>query len=356
MEKVRIGLIGVGNVARLHARGYKESPNAELYALCDVNEKTLQQRMGEWSAKKAYANYNELLADPSVEAVEVITPHHLHAPIGIAALDAGKHLSMQKPMAISVEECDALIAAAHRSGRIFRVFENFRYYPPLLRAKALLDSGAIGEPLSLRMKAFQGNMGKDWKIPYDRWSWRFDPKRGGGGRIALDYGYHMFSIAIWLLGDVEKIFSWITYRRIQYDWLLDSPMMVIWKYKNAEKYGSFDMVTSDDLLVQGKYVPEDEWFEITGSRGLIWVNRCTSALLDRPPVVMYRDGVTTEYSDMDTDWVASFLAGTHDFATAIREERQPSMTGEEGKKVFQFCRAVELSAKEKREVILDDVR
>jgi predicted dehydrogenase len=79
-------------------------------------------------------------------------------------------------------------------------------------------------------------------------------------------------------------------------------------------------------------------------------------LLDRPPVVMYRDGTTTEFSDMDTDWAASFVAGMHDFVDAIFEGRQPPLTGEEGKVVLQFCRAVQLSAKEGREVRPEEIK
>lgn len=361
MEKIRVGLIGVGNVARHHARGHLENSRAELYAVCDANETRVEERKIQWGAKKAYADYRQLLDDPNVDAVEVLTPHHLHESIGVAALQAGKHVSMQKPMAISSSECDSLIEAAKGSKQQFRVFENFHYYPPLVRAKELLDSGAIGTPVSLRMRAFQGTMrrdweGKDWEIPYERWSWRFDRSRGGGGRITLDYGHHMFSTALWLLGDVEKVYSWITYRKIQHDWLLDSPMIAIWQHSDAGQYGSLEMVSSDDLLVQGKYLPEDEWFEITGTHGLIWVTRCTSQLVDRAPVVMYRDGVTTEFSDMDADWGASFVAGVRDFVEGILEQRTLSLTAEQGKRVFHFCRAVELSAAEGREVRLDDPR
>ena len=169
----------------------------------------------EWGAPKAYPDYRALLADPHVDAVEVITPHHLHAPMGIAALQAGKHLSLQKPMAVSVAECDALIEAAKRSGKCFRVFENFRYYPPLVRAKELLEAGAIGEPLSIRLKVVQGSMGQGWQVPYSRWAWRFDPIQSGGGRVIFDYGYHLFSVAMWLLGAVEKVYAWITYRPIR---------------------------------------------------------------------------------------------------------------------------------------------
>ncbi len=85
---------------------------------------------------------------------------------------------------------------------------------------------------------------------------------------------------MWYLGEVEKVFSWITYRPIQHGWILDSPAMAIWKYKDAEKYGSYEAVTSDDMLVQSKYGrPEDEWVELTGSRRFLWIKQvhCRSA-------------------------------------------------------------------------------
>jgi len=90
-------------------------------------------------------DYQQLLADPAVDAVEILTPHNLHAQMTIAALEAGKHVSVQKPMAISVAECDAMIAAAKKSVKTMRVFENFRYYPACAKAKELLDSEAIGD-------------------------------------------------------------------------------------------------------------------------------------------------------------------------------------------------------------------
>ena len=113
------------------------------------------------------------------------------------------------------------------------------------------------------------------------------------------------------------------------------------------------MVRSDEMLVRSKYVPEDEWFEITGSRGFIWVNRCSAQLLDAPPVVVYRDGETTSYSDMETDWSSSFVAGCNEFADCIVAGTQPRLTAEEGKLIVRMCRGIELSARERREVLLD---
>ena len=180
MSKVRVGIIGAGNIAKLHALGYANAPNAELHAVCDVNGERARERAAQWGAAKSYTDYRDLLDDPEVDAVDVITPHHLHARMGVDALAAGKHVSMQKPMAMTVAECDELIAAADRAAGIFRTFENFQYYPPLVRARNILESGAIGEPLSMRMKVTIGTR-EGWEIPYERWSWRFDPEKGGGG-------------------------------------------------------------------------------------------------------------------------------------------------------------------------------
>jgi predicted dehydrogenase len=354
MTKLRVGLIGVGRIADLHYEGYRDNPKVELAAICDVSKELLQQRKGQWGVKKTYLDYRELLQDDSVDAVEVITPHHLHKEIGCAALDAKKHVSMQKPMAMNIPECDCLIAAARRSGKMFRVFENFRHYPPLMKAFELLQEGAIGEPLTLRLKVMQGSMKQGWEIPDETVSWRFDPARSGGGRVIFDYGYHLFSVAMWLLGDVDKVHAFISYRNTKFG-LLDSPAVVTWKYKDSEKLGSYEAVNSGDLLIPSKYWPEDEWFEVSGRRGFLWVNRCTSMLLDRPPVIMYRDGVTTEFSNVDSDWAASFRNGVHDFIDSVLGGKQAHLTGEEGRRVHQFCRAIQRSARESREVNLDEI-
>ena len=354
MSKLRVGIIGTGRISDLHYEGYKDNRDAELYAIADVNAELLEQRKRQWDVEKAYGDYRELLNDPKVEAVEVITPHHLHAEMGVAALKAGKHVSMQKPMGMNVAECDALIDAAKRSGKMFRVFENFRHYPPLIKAMELVQAGEIGEPLSIRIKVIQGSMWEGWEIPEETVSWRFDPAQSGGGRVIFDYGYHLFSIAMWFLGEIEKVYAWITYRDSKYG-EIDSPAVVMWKYKNAEKYGTYEAITSGDLMVPSRYWPEDEWFEITGRRGFIWVNRCTSMLLDKPPVVMYRDGVSTEFSNVDSDWAASFVGGVCDFVSAVIEGRQAHLTGEEGKRVHQFCRAIQKSAREGREIKPDEI-
>ncbi len=355
MEKLRMGMIGTGAITELHWLGYKDNPKAELCAIADVDEELVKKRAAEWGVKKAYTDYKEIIKDPEIDAVEIIVPPYLHAPIAIEALEAGKHVSLQKPMAMNIKECEQIIETAKRTGKTLRVFENFMYFPPLVKAKEMLDAGEIGEPLSIRIKCVQGITGKDWVIPVRRWAWRFDPEKGGGGRVIFDYGYHLFNVARWLIGDVDKGFAWITHREIQYHWIVDSPAVVMWKYKNAEKYGQYEAVTSDDIIVRSKWKrPEDEWIEITGTEGFIWITQCTSELLDRPPLIKYRDGQTTSYN-IDADWGTSFKNGVSDFFDAVLEGRQPPLTGEDGKRVMQFCKAIQKSAEDGREVFLDEI-
>ena len=374
---LRVGIIGGGRITGLHALAYQDNSKAEIYAVCDINEDVARGRAQEWGAQRWFTDYREMLAESAIDAVEVITPHHLHADMPVDTLEAGKDVSVQKPMALEVAECDAMIAAAERTGKNLRIFENFQYYPPLAKAKQLLVAGEIGEPISMRMKAIQGSLdGGDKSVPPVRRAdarppyplalshqvdgvspdnWKFDPKQGGGGRMALDYGYHVFALAVHFLGDVEKVFAWITQQSIVHGWVLDSPAMVIWKYRDAERYGAWDVVSSDGIFMPTKYWPEDEWVEISGTKGFLWANRCTSMLLDRPALVMYRDGVTTEFSNLDTDFASSFIRGTHDWIDALYESRQASLSGEVGKRILQFCRAAQLSSRENREVLLDEI-
>ena len=377
MSDLRVGIIGGGRITALHALAYQGYPKAEVYAVCDIDEGTGRRHADEWGAARYYQDYGELLADPKIDAVEIITPHHLHAKMTVAALDAGKHVSVQKPMALEVSECDEMIDASRRTGRNLRVFENFQHYPPIAKAKELLDSGAIGDPISIRIKAIQGSLDggepsrpplklADPLPPYplplshqvagvDPANWKFDPEQSGGGRMMLDYGYHVFALALHLIGDVEKVFAWITQQRIVHDWILDSPAVVIWKYKDGERHGSWDVVSSDKIYMPTKYWPEDEWVEISGTKGFLWTNRCTSMLLDRPALVMYADGVTTEYTDLNTDFASSFINGTRDWIGSLLEGRQASVSGEEGRRIMQFSRAAQLSATEHREVVLDEI-
>ncbi len=356
MDKLRVGFIGAGRIADLHALGYRDSADAVLYAVCDSDPEVATARAKEWGAERSLTDYRQLLADPQLDAVEVLTPHRLHREMAVAALEAGKHVSLQKPMAVSLEEADAIVAAAEASDRVFRVFENFRYYPPYVRAKELLAEGAIGDPVSLRVKVIGGNPRHGWPVPVKAWAWRLSEEECGGGPAIFDHGYHIFSIARYFLGDVESVFAWIERTELQPGLTWDSPALVVWRYAGGPRFGSWETVNSAELTVRSKYYSNDEWLELTGTRGLIWVNRCSGEMLEGPPLVVYRDGETQAVDDIESDWAASFVDGIDDFVRAIRQGGQPELSAEEGREVLRFSLAAHRSARDGRPVALAELK
>jgi predicted dehydrogenase len=355
VTRIRVGFIGAGRIADLHALGYRDSADAELYAVCDADGQVAADRAREWGAGRSLTDYREMLADPKVDAVEVLTPHRFHEEMAVAALEADKHVSLQKPMAVSLEQADAIVAAARRSDRVFRVFENFRYYPPYVRAKELLDEGAIGEPLSLRVKVIGGNPRHGWQVPAGAWAWRLSEEECGGGPMIFDHGYHIFSIAMYFLGAVERVFAWIERAEVGPGMTLDSPAAIVWRHTGGPRFGFWETVTSPELMVRSKYYPNDEWVELTGTRGLIWVNRCSGEMLPGPPLVVYRDGETQAVEDIESDWAAGFVQASQAFVRAMREGGQPELSAEEGREVLRFSLAAHRAAREGRPVALAEM-
>ena len=358
---LRIGFIGVGRIADMHYEGYRDNPGARLYAICDTDPDLLASRASQWEVENTYDDYRRMLEDPRIDAVEIITPHHLHRRMAIDALDTGKHVSVQKPIALSVADADAMIDAARRSGKMLRVIENYRFHTPFKEAKRLLDDGAIGEPVSIRLKSLTGNAKHGWDIPTGAQNWRSDPAQAGEGSMVFDHGQHIWSLARYFMGDVESTFAFMgreraeSFHELRPGTLLDNPTMASWKYRGADRFGSWEAVYSGDIVIPSRYYPIYVWVEITGSSGILWINGFIGDELDRPPLEMYRDGEVTGFTDIQSDYASSFAGAGIDFAEAILEGRQSEMTAEEGREVLRFSLAVIRSGRERREVRIDEI-
>ena len=111
-ERLRVGIIGCGEISGLNAWGYLTDDRADIVAVSDTSADRAEKRAAEWDAPKVYGDYRELLEDNSIDIVDILTPHHLHKQIVTYALSAGKHVSVQKPMARNVDECKEMIEGA----------------------------------------------------------------------------------------------------------------------------------------------------------------------------------------------------------------------------------------------------
>lgn len=353
MDQLRVGFIGTGRISDLHALEYLANPRARIVAVCDVEPSLARQRGLAWgvSEDRIFTNYHDLLRVPDVDLVEILLPHHLHYQAALDAAGAGKHISLQKPMALTLAEADAMIAAAKRAGVIFKVFENFIFYPPVQRAKALIEAGEIGELLTIRIKSNAGVSPTAWSVPPAAQAWRFSPEQCGGGPLVFDDGHHKFALAWFFMGLAEEIHAWIGTTEISPGFLLDSPAIVSWKFP-GNRYGSLEVVYSSNLELETNHYAQDDRIEITGTRGVIWITRGHGKMLDVPPLVLYRDRRTYTFSDMPVGWEHSFINSTRHFIDAFFKGEPPKLTAEEGREVLSFALAAQESARTERPVKL----
>jgi predicted dehydrogenase len=353
MDKLRVGIIGAGRISDLHALEYLANPRAEIVAVADAVPENAQRRGQAWGVapNRIFADYHDLLAVPEVDLVEILLPHHLHHRATLDAAAAGKHISVQKPMALSVAQADEMIAAARRAGVIFKVFENFIFYPPVQRAKALIDAGEIGEPLSIRIKSNAATSPTEWVVPTAASAWRFDPAQNGGGPLVFDDGHHKFALAWHFLGQAAEVHAWIGATEVAPGAILDSPSIVSWRYPGGQ-IGALEVVRSAELVLETQHYAQDDRVEITGTRGVIWITRGHGKMLDVPPVVLYRDRQTFTFSDMPVGWEHSFINSTRHFIDAYFAGQPPVLTGEEGREVLRFALAAQESARMGQAVVL----
>jgi predicted dehydrogenase len=355
--KIRVGFVGCGRIADLQCLGYLEHPRAEITAVCDVDEARARQRAAAWGATRVYTRLEDLLLDPRVDAVEILTPHHLHEAHARAALEAGKHVSLQKPPTRTLAEFERLAATAARSGRSFRVFENFQYYPPHRKALELVEQGAIGVPLSIRLKTAAGRFDEGWKIEPATQAWRHDRARCGGGATTFDHGYHCFHMAqLFIPAPIDRVHAFVHWTQVGENAFVDGPALISWSYAGRPpRYGSWEVIASLAMRVRSRYYVSDDRMELHGSEGILWVNRCTGQLLDEPSVVLYREGETRAFHDLATDWSESFRLGGRDFVDALLEGRPAPQSANRARETLVFALAAARSADEGREVTLAEV-
>ncbi|MFA6243183.1 MAG: Gfo/Idh/MocA family oxidoreductase [Candidatus Hydrogenedentales bacterium] len=347
---INVAFIGAGRIADLHALGYAGNPDARIYAVCDALPERAEARRKEWGAEKAYTDVRDLLADGNVHAVEVLTPYDTHEPIVVAAARAGKHIACQKPMTTSLASADRMIAAAKAGGVVYKVTEVYVTYPPLVLAKKLIDDGAIGELAGMRIKYVASPKG-GWHVSEATYEQQFRIASQGFGYETFDHGHHEWAVGHWFLGEPERVCAWVD----SLNGILDTPAVVMWKSRDAKRYGVADFMHAADLHIPSNYYSNDEWFEFTGSRGILLVNRGTGEIQRERPAVSVFNGECWEHHDVPADWSEGFKGSTRNFIDAIRGQDQPMLTGEQGREVLRFGLAVMLSARKRREVFIDEL-
>lgn len=346
---LRVGVVGLGRIFDLHARGYVDHPDARIAGLCDTRPEAVEARLKSFPEARGVNRFEDLLA-MDLDLIEILSPHPLHRDMTIAALEAGAHVSVQKPMAMTTEECDAMIEAARRTGNRLKLFENFVFYPPLVKARDLLRSGAIGEPKHFRMKVVIGDRSGAWHVPQETNAWRYELGASGrGGPIVFDHGHHLMAVALWLFGDLRDCFAQIEQTPMPAGHSVDAPATMMWRHRDPAIHAVWDVSLALEMKVRTDYYASHEQFEIQGEKGYITVNRCSDRLLDEPAVTLYCGGEVHSWHNLNDDWGESFRLSTLHFIDVLKG-RQPQqiLTGEEGRRVVEMFHLLDRASRQGR--------
>jgi predicted dehydrogenase len=190
MKTIRTAILGTGFMGRVHLEALRRVEYVEPVAICGRNLEAAKKLAAGFAISKVASDYRELLRDPAIDAVHICTPNAQHFPMAKAALQAGKHVLCEKPLATSVEEGEELVALAARQSLLNCVCHNLRYYPMVQQMRRMREGGDLGEILIL-----QGTYFQDWLLHDTDWNWRIGAADGGPSRCMADIGSHWFDMA-----------------------------------------------------------------------------------------------------------------------------------------------------------------
>jgi len=258
---VRFGLIGCGGIGQIRARALRGAGALRLAAAGDSDRARAEAAVAAAGGGAAVSDWRALVRRDDVDAVIVSTPPALHAEIAIAALEAGKHVLCEKPLARSPAECRAMVEAARRAGRFLATGFNYRFYPSVAKARTLLEAGAIGELDHVR--SYTGYTARDHTH-----AWLHELGAMGGGALR-DNGIHLLDLTRWFLGEVAEVKGFRS--------------NAVWGFPGCEDNG-FALLRSEAGKVATLHASWTEWagyrfrIELYGSRGCLHVS-CFPMLL-----------------------------------------------------------------------------
>jgi predicted dehydrogenase len=307
---IRWGIIGCGDVAnRRAADAIRIHPHSKIVAACRRNEGKLGEFCAHFGVNRAYTDAEALLDDPGVDAVYIATPVHLHRPQAVDAARRGKHVLLEKPMALSVAGCDEIIAACRDHGVKLGLVYYRRFYPAIGRLKELLAEGAIGKTVAVSATTATAPMPPDCEG-----YWRMRPAQSGGGSL-IDIGSHRLDLFLDLFGLPTDVRPLCDTTRGPYK-VEDSASLLL-RFEGAV-HGAL-------RCFFGVSNAPDE-FSVIGTEGSIDVTPLNSGRL----VLRTSDGERSEQLPPADNFNAPVIA---DFVDAILQDHEPLCTGPQGRAV-----------------------
>lgn len=344
---IKIGVIGCGKIAQVrHIPEYADNPDCKLAGFFDINADRCKQLAQKYEAK-AYASYEDLLSDPEIDAVSICTSNATHAEITIKALNAGKHVLCEKPMAITLKECEDMVKAAKDNGKYLMIGQNQRLAKAHQVAKELIESGKLGKVLTFRTTFGHGGP-ETWSVDPGKNTWFFDKKKAAMGAMA-DLGIHKTDMIQYILGSkVVKTSAVLTTidKKDANDNLIGVDDNAICIYTMSD--GAIGTMTASWTY----YGQEDNSTIIYGTKGIL-------RLYDdqQHTAIFIHDDGTKEYLEADQIQTNDnqTKSGIIDaFVECLKENKEPSISGDSVLSAMRAVFASIESSELKKEVVIKE--
>ena len=355
MRRIKTAVIGCGKVGHFHALAFRRNPYSELVA-CLGHTKDKTDAFARQYGVGGYTDLDRMIAETGVEAVAVCTPHPLHAAFAVPCLERGIHVAVEKPLAASLQDCDAILAAAARGGAIGTTICQRRFYRPSMRVKEAIDAGKLGRPILGTVNML------GWR---DMAYYASDPWRGTwageGGGVLINQAPHQIDLLLWYMGEVEELYGiWDTLNHPGLE-VEDTAAAVI-RFKSGA-IGNIVVSNSQNPALFGNVRVHGSNGASVGVQtdgGAMFVAGMSSVA--EPPVndlwtVPGEADMLEAYRAEDRAFFESVDATHHfhevqidDFLRAIIENRPPLVTLEDGRRTVELITAVYRSRRDRRPV------
>lgn len=333
MQRFRFGIIGIGNIAPVHAAAIQGTPGGELVAIATRNPERgkafADQHGAAW-----YADYRELLARSDIDAVTLCTPHDLHLPMTLAAAESGKHVLCEKPMALTVAECDEMIQACQRAGTTLGVVFQGRFEPLAVQLKAAFDAHQLGELVWVSANTVWYRSDEYYKSGPWRGTWAHE-----GGGVVINQAIHAIDLLQWLAGRPRRVTA--KARTLHHSIEVEDAALALLEYPG----GRLGLIQATTAAFPGS----PERLEFYGTRGSVIYHK-GQGRLEWHTVEPREDRVVEAAASSGAAAPMDITASAHtaqfqDFVEAVRDTRPPRVDGREGRKSIELVEAIYRSAR-----------
>ncbi len=350
-----IAILGCGKVARLHAQAIENLSNARLAAVWSRTKASAEGFSKQFNTKP-YDNISAMVRNESIDLVIICTPHPFHHLPAIEAANAGAHILVEKPLASTLEDCDAIISACKNAGVNLGVISQRRWYAPVKRVKSAIEAGKIGKPVlgTINMLGWRN------REYYDADEWRGTWKMEGGG-VLVNQAPHQLDILLWYMGEIEEVYG--TWSNLNHPYIeVEDTALAIVKFKNGG-IGNIIVSNSQKPGIYGKVHVHGENGASVGVQtdgGAMFIAGSSSVL--EPPVndlwtvpgeeELLKKWVKTDAKFFNTIDPTIFYMERQieDFLNALETGGKPLVTGEDGRRTVELFTAIYRSQRDNKPV------